>query len=564
MSKYKTTWTELRQHMNEMQLAYVVRYLDPKNGKRFAVPFKTQPDANKKRDQLKRDGAQQLSITKDYLKGKFKEEVSKDGAYAIGMAKAKDMYNDEKPVDKKTITKAHDIAKAILRKEEVISEELLIEWDKEEQLQEFSRSQLDALARQYADMKGKTISIDNANKLRKIFDRIPDAFLNDLRKRHIPFLSGLALSRMIKKGIPVREDKELKEGRPSNPLSTTGATRQPTSKSDKLYLTNPKEHRRRQELEFTYKRILATMGARANSREGKIAAMDLARVRSAKTREDLAKNMKHKGTLKIAEDINERYSVKFSYSKGGKIANAYYDDKEEADKFVKSVIAKGGKAIMTMENVGDYLKSKLNPTQIQNIKKTWQNKKASDVTPAVKAHIKNMDIPTQLAIKQANIPHISKLVEETIVEFTTQQIKQAYGIANDPRYKGGNYDGAVKAIEKIAKGLSKHPDVAKVLKRTNEDASNMAQAKATGTQKRIADLTTSIRDKETRARDINPSDKTKMAIHKADMNHMRLKLADLKDKLRMDRQKRAMAAQNEPETDTSGKPNNKKEITENE
>ena len=45
---------------------------------------------------------------------------------------------------------------------------------------------------------------------------------------------------------------------------------------------------------------------------------------------------------------------------------------------------------------------------------------------------------------------------------------------------------------------------------------------------------------------------------------MKLKLADLKDKLRTDRHKRAMAAQNEPETDTSGKPNKKKEITENE
>jgi len=466
MSKYRATWRQ--EDLNEFALSHTVRYRDPLNKKRFAIPYKDAAKAQEKMAQLKRDGVKEIEITKDILRGKFKEDVSKDGAYAIGMAKAKDMYNDEKPVDKKTITKAHDIAKAILRKEEVISEELLIEWDKEEQLQEFSKAQLDILARQFADLKGKTISIDRANQLRKIFDKIPNHFLNDLRKRHIPFLSGLALSRMIQKGIPVKED------------------------------------------------------------------------------------------------INERYSVKFSYSKGGKIANAYYDDKEEADKFVKSVIAKGGKAIMTMENVGDYLKSKLNPTQIQNIKKTWQNKKASDVTPAVKAHIKNMDIPTQLAIKQANIPHISKLVEETIVEFTTKQIKQAYGIANDPRYKGGNYDGAVKAIEKLAKGLSKHPDVAKVLKRTNEDASNMAQAKATGTQKRIADLTTSIRDKETRARDINPSDKTKMAIHKADMNHMKLKLADLKDKLRMDRQKRAMAAQNEPETDTSGKPNKKKEITENE
>ncbi len=75
----------------------------------------------------------------------------------------------------------HDIAKAILRKEEFITEEQLIEQDKQD-IQEFSRSQLDALARQYSDLKGKTISIDNANKLRKIFDKIPNHFLNDLRK----------------------------------------------------------------------------------------------------------------------------------------------------------------------------------------------------------------------------------------------------------------------------------------------------------------------------------------------------------------------------------------------
>ena len=61
--------------------------------------------------------------------------------------------------------------------------------------------------------------------------------------------------------------------------------------------------------------------------------------------------------------------------------------------------------------------------------------------------------------------------EETILEksFTSQQIKQAYGILNDPRYKGGNYDGAVKAIEKLAKGLSDHPDVRNALKRANEE-----------------------------------------------------------------------------------------------
>jgi DNA-binding NarL/FixJ family response regulator len=53
----------------------------------------------------------------------------------------------------------------------------------------------------------------------------------------------------------------------------------------------------------------------------------------------------------------------------------------------------------------------------------------------------------------------------------------AYGVANDKRYKGGNYSGAIAAIEKIAKGLSSHPDVQNVLKRTNEnlDEGKMSQ-----------------------------------------------------------------------------------------
>ncbi len=77
--------------------------------------------------------------------------------------------------------------------------------EEEEELKEFSSAQLDSLAKSYASMKGKTISIPNANKLRKIFDRIPDGRLNDLRKKKIPLLSFLSLSRMIQKVIPVRE-----------------------------------------------------------------------------------------------------------------------------------------------------------------------------------------------------------------------------------------------------------------------------------------------------------------------------------------------------------------------
>ena len=52
--------------------------------------------------------------------------------------------------------------------------------------------------------------------------------------------------------------------------------------------------------------------------------------------------------------------------------------------------------------------------------------------------------------------------------FSPKEIKMAIGIAGDPRYKGGNMTGAVKAIEKIKDGLSDDPKVAAALKKMNE------------------------------------------------------------------------------------------------
>ena len=60
-------------------------------------------------------------------------------------------------------------------------------------------------------------------------------------------------------------------------------------------------------------------------------------------------------------------------------------------------------------------------------------------------------------------------------KFSPKEIKMAIGVASDKRYAGGNMTGAVKAIEKMKKGLSGHPQVAAVLKRQNE---NITEKKA--------------------------------------------------------------------------------------
>ena len=51
---------------------------------------------------------------------------------------------------------------------------------------------------------------------------------------------------------------------------------------------------------------------------------------------------------------------------------------------------------------------------------------------------------------------------------TSKEVRMATGIAKDPRYAGGNYSGAVKAMNKIKPNLSQHPAAQSALRKANE------------------------------------------------------------------------------------------------
>ena len=73
--------------------------------------------------------------------------------------------------------------------------------------------------------------------------------------------------------------------------------------------------------------------------------------------------------------------------------------------------------------------------------------------------------------------------------FSPKEIKMAVGIASDPRYAKGNMTGAVKAIEKIKKGLSGDKQVAAVLRKQNEDIEEaMSSKEKAAHDKAIADF----------------------------------------------------------------------------
>jgi hypothetical protein len=67
---------------------------------------------------------------------------------------------------------------------------------------------------------------------------------------------------------------------------------------------------------------------------------------------------------------------------------------------------------------------------------------------------------------------INAPILKTSKKHDAKHVKQAIGIASDPRYAKGNMTGAVKAMNKISPGLHNHPQVAAVLKRQNESKVN--------------------------------------------------------------------------------------------
>jgi len=342
----------------------------------------------------------------------------------------------------------------------------------EEELKEFTNAQLDSLAKSYASMQGKTISIPNANKLRKIFDRIPDGRLNDLRKKKIPFLSGLALSRMIQKGIPVREELE----------EDSNKTYQVKDKTGKVVFTGK------------YNQVLSYRKKNGGEivtedKDGKAYAIGMAKAKEVMKDEPPLE----KKTITKAHDIakavqrNESKQKPYVSSSGGQynvldsdgktayttsnkqLAHAWF--KKNYDKLKEVIRIRPKNALgekksayrLSYEKDGKHAGFEDADT-LSDLQNKAQKLRAKGFT------IGKMGRNTSPVEQRLPEPEGKYEVgEETILEYTTKQIKQAYGILNDPRYKQGNYSGAYKAIEKIAKGLAKHKDVANALRRANEE-----------------------------------------------------------------------------------------------
>src|SRR6056300_1947449 len=324
----------------------------------------------------------------------------------------------------------------------------------EHMIEAFSDQQIAKLKKEYEPLRGARISVTNKNKLGAMFTKF-DSNKNALEKLYggnIPFISQMAMSRLISKHgytadkikkIKVAEEVEvLEEG-----TGTIKGFRNDKEKSNMISLAKQHSLKVKEvsggiELSGNMRKILdMQLAAQGNGlkaeeyiNEGRMSEIDAMRKAGA-TAADIAKELKL--SVKVVKSIlgeqlteeEDAEKLKSELEDKEKVI-AQLKQKAETDKAKvakketeKLVNPETGEPLLQVgiaykhlrdkmkKESADYLQPKLNVTQIQNIKNTWKNKKKSDVTPAVKQMIKNMDVPTQLAIKDAGINLLSDLVE---------------------------------------------------------------------------------------------------------------------------------------------------------
>ena len=274
----------------------------------------------------------------------------------------------------------------------------------EEVLNEFTNAQITSLKKDYEGLRGKTISGPSADKLRKIFDKIDKSktALVNLLKADIPFLSMMASSRLISKyGANASQLARMRKEELEEKFASGFAVRYLDPKNGKRFVVPFKTKKEADD-------------------------------KAAQLKKDGAKNVSI-----TTHDLN--FKEDGDSESGFNIAGLETDRPQRLD---ESAVP------------ADYLASKMNATQLANIKNVWKNKKASDVTQTVKDMIKRMDIPTQLAIKQADIPHLSKLVEalKDMEDYKAKR-KALQDIQNDPKIDSQMKTAVMVRKQKLDKEL---------------------------------------------------------------------------------------------------------------
>jgi len=395
-----------------------------------------------------------------------------DHMIQIDEGRMKDIFTaDEEGKSAKEIAKALKLPLGTVKK--ILGED--------NELQEFSSTQLDILAKQYASLKGKTISVDNANKLRQIFKRIPDSAMNDIRKKKIPFLSGLALSRMVQKGMPVKEStfppKDSKEKPKETPKE--GDAKSADALEKQLVVATGQINLLKQKIENEKNKVTKPA---PNKETGEVPLTVGIAYKHLKDKLEKEKEDKK-------EEVKEAFSVQITKTDGGKFIHGTYKSKAEAEKWIKWYKTGDLRKTKSIEVVKEELKEAKSPFRLSYDDKYGKHAGFEDAktlqdlqNKAQKLRSKGFKINK---MGRNTSPVEQKLPEpEGKTEVSEIRIRPKSIVESDPTQYGpdkvakamkiavkssGMYSKAVREIEKIGKDLSKVSTIARALKTANEN-----------------------------------------------------------------------------------------------
>jgi len=231
-----------------------------------------------------------------------------------------------------------------------------------EELEEsFSDAHIALLKKEYEPLRGKRISVDNANKLGALFTKF-DKDKNALEKLYggdIPFVSTMAMTRlMTKHNYKAADLNKLRKEETMllDVLEEAGVLEEGTG----------------------------TIKGFRNDKE-KSNMVSLAKQHSLKVKDV-------PGGIELSGNMRKILDMQLAAQGNGLKA-------EEVE----------------LEEAEDYgLRGRITDTQLANLKKVWAKKTQKDVTPGIMKMLKDMDSPTRAAVANAGINVISKLVPEAV------------------------------------------------------------------------------------------------------------------------------------------------------
>ena len=377
------------------------------------------------------------------VRGLIKEDATTSYPPKEINKKKHDAYKDPKRGEHEILKKetsdpsVDDIAKGLKLDKKLVKKIMGEVFDYDEKvLDENVSQQIKTLKTIMAPMRGAKISIDGANKLMKIMDKFDKKEdLIALFKADIPFVSQSAAARLISKfrmsGAEVnklREEVELDE------MYTYTV----------VHVKHDKEVVKANSSYEAAKKYAQMKGLKSTA--GVDAYLMKEETINEFTKKDFDKNEDENKHTENGVAIVNKFGTSAEKMQMAGIASRHnmkgsitVQDQQARDKMINKY----------------YKRLESKNEELDTDDKSIVKKVADKLAKASKAHAGQSKELKKAMTEKSN--------------FTSAQIKQAYGIANDPRYKQGNMSGAVKTIEKIAKGLSKHPDVQKVLQRTQEE-----------------------------------------------------------------------------------------------